>query len=306
MRKGIGDSGNVNEKEMASMKNSREKKGESGKPADQIDVVRSSCQKCKGVEHHESSCKATCEVEDEGDLSSMKKDGTVETEQKPTKRSRGSGTGRTITPGSGHAEGGRGMRRASRSGNKYLRPGSYTATTSGKGKASNPGRSTSLISPTSATLSSGMGRGSISGNGTTLSLGRGSGLSSKRDTATTGASSSSARSIVSSSQNSLTRRRGKGKGSTSGRGRGFVKDQKYKETESVEVNKDEETKPEDYAAATSVSTATPTPTHAYGVIEKNRDDEVRSSTLASIRSTTQSPTYPCALLLKNRFSVLQD
>jgi len=76
------------------------------------------------------------------------------------------------------------------------------------------------------------------------------------------------------------------------------------ETEFVEVNKDEETKSKDYAVATSVMTATTT--RAYGAIEKNKVNELRSSTLASIRSTTQSPTCPRALLLKNSYSVLED
>ncbi|KAK3438376.1 hypothetical protein EUGRSUZ_C02993 [Eucalyptus grandis] len=138
------------------MENRKEEKDESGEPADQSDVVQSSWQRGERVEHHESTCKATTEVEDEGDLSSVKRDRSVETDRIATKTARGSGTGRGSNPGRGPAERGKGRSIASSSRNsKGSRSGSDAASTSGKGKALNSGRSISSISRSSATLSSG-------------------------------------------------------------------------------------------------------------------------------------------------------
>ncbi|KAF8023238.1 hypothetical protein BT93_F0673 [Corymbia citriodora subsp. variegata] len=217
----IGQSDIVNGCRTRSMENRKKEKDESGEFGNQNDVVRSSCQRCKGVEHHESSCKVTIEVEDEGDLSSVKRNGTVETDRIPTKTGTGSGTGRTINPGRDQVErgGGRGIASISRN-NKGSRSASATASTSGKGKASNSGRSISSISPNSATLSSRMGRG----KGTALSLGRDTILSLGRDIANTGSSSSSGRGIVSSSQSSFTLSTGryKGKGASVNSGKGTI------------------------------------------------------------------------------------
>lgn len=73
------------------MENRKKEKDEGGELANQNDVVRSSCQRCAGLEHPESSCKATSKVEDEGDLSSVKTGRTVETDRMPTKTGKGSG-----------------------------------------------------------------------------------------------------------------------------------------------------------------------------------------------------------------------
>ncbi|XP_030452481.1 disease resistance protein L6-like [Syzygium oleosum] len=239
MRDGrIGHFGNVDGGKTTSMENRKKEKDESGELANHNDVVRSSCRRCNGVEHHESSCKATVEVEDEGDLSSVKRDITVETDQIPTKTSRGSGIGCASNQRRDPAERSRGRGTASSLRNSNgSRSGRDAASTLRKGKALNSGRSISSTSQSSATLSSGRGRGLISGKGTTLSserytilsIGRGRGPSSRRGTTNMGASSSSGRGIASSSRSSSTLSTGKGKCSTSGKdaivslGRGTTK-----------------------------------------------------------------------------------
>ncbi|XP_048133970.1 disease resistance protein L6-like [Rhodamnia argentea] len=95
----IGYPGCVDGGKAVSMENRKEEKDDSGEPADQNDFVRSSCQRCEGVEHQDSSCKATTEFEDEGALSSVKRDRTVETDRIPTNKGRGSRTGRSSNPG---------------------------------------------------------------------------------------------------------------------------------------------------------------------------------------------------------------
>ncbi|KAI6679981.1 hypothetical protein NL676_033862 [Syzygium grande] len=167
----IGHSDNVNGGKTISMENRKKEKDEGGEPANQNDVVQLSCQRCERAEHHESSCKATTEVEDEGDLSSVKRDRTVETDQIPTKTSRGSGC--SSNSGRDPAERRRGRGTASSLRNsKGSRSDRDAASTSRKGKASNSGRSISSTSQSSATLSSGRGRCLISGKGTTLSSGK--------------------------------------------------------------------------------------------------------------------------------------
>ncbi|KAF8023234.1 hypothetical protein BT93_F0671 [Corymbia citriodora subsp. variegata] len=177
----IGHSGNVNGGKMTNMEGRKKKKDESGEPADQNDVFRLSCQRCEGVEHHESTCKATTEVEDEGDPSFVKRDRTVETDRIPTKAGRGSGTRRASNLGRDPAER-RGIVKSSRN-SKGSTSGRVAASTSGKGKGS----------------------------------GRGRGSGSRRSATNVGASSSSGRSLLSSSQSSSTSSTGKGKGATSGK-----------------------------------------------------------------------------------------
>ncbi|XP_048133971.1 probable disease resistance protein RPP1 [Rhodamnia argentea] len=88
----IGYPGRVDEGKAVSMENRKEEKDDSGEPANQNEFVRSSCQRCEGVEHQDSSCKATTEFEDEGALSSLmveeKTESTVENTYKNGKRKR--------------------------------------------------------------------------------------------------------------------------------------------------------------------------------------------------------------------------
>lgn len=116
----------------------------------------------------------------------VNRDRTMETDRMPTKTGRGSGTNRCSNPGKSPAERGRGRDIASSSRNREgLRLGSHAASTLGKGKASNSGRSISSTSRSSGTLSSGWD--------TILSSVRGSGSSSIRDRTNMGTSSNSGR-----------------------------------------------------------------------------------------------------------------
>ncbi|KAL3746810.1 hypothetical protein ACJRO7_015709 [Eucalyptus globulus] len=61
--------GSVARRKTARMENRKKDNDESWEPANQNDVLRSSCQRCQGAEHDEKSCKATTEVEDQRHLS---------------------------------------------------------------------------------------------------------------------------------------------------------------------------------------------------------------------------------------------
>ncbi|KAI6668096.1 hypothetical protein NL676_032969 [Syzygium grande] len=105
MRDGrIGHRGDVDGGKTVSMEYRKKDKDEIGIPVNQNDVV---CQKGEGVEHYERSRKATIEVEDQRDLSHVKRDRTVETDRVPAKTGRGSGTRCASNPGKDPAERGR-------------------------------------------------------------------------------------------------------------------------------------------------------------------------------------------------------
>ncbi|XP_056167052.1 disease resistance protein RPV1-like isoform X2 [Syzygium oleosum] len=226
MRDGrIGRYDSVDGGKTASMENRKKDKDEIGEPANPSDVVGSSGQTCKGVEHYERYCKATTEVEDQRDFSSVKRDKTVETDQVLAKT--GKGTGCSSKPERDPTERCRGKDIAKSSRNdKGLRLGRDATSTLGKGTESNSGRDIPSSSQSSATSSSGRARGSTSGKGTTLSsgkgvtlsLGMGRGSSSRMDTTKMGTASSPGRGITSSSQSSATLSTERGRDSTSGRG----------------------------------------------------------------------------------------
>ncbi|XP_039166353.1 uncharacterized protein LOC120292215 [Eucalyptus grandis] len=165
--------GSVARRKTARMENRKKDNDESWEPANQNDVLRSSCQRCQGAEHDEKSCKAATEVEDQRHLSPVKRDRTVATNQLPKKTGRGSGAIYASSPGRDLAKRGRGRDIASSSrNNKSLSSGKDTTSIAGKYTASNSGRSISSISQSSVTSSLGWGRGSTSGRGTALSSGR--------------------------------------------------------------------------------------------------------------------------------------
>lgn len=202
--------GSVNGGKTASVENRKEYKDEIGEPANRNDVVRSSCQ---GIEHDEISSKATTEVEDQRDFSSVKRDRTVKNDRVIAKTSGGSGTRCASSPGRDLAERGkaRGMTSTSRK-SKASRPGGDTASSLRKGVASNSGRGIPSSSQSSVTWSSGRGGGSSSKKGATSSSGRVMALSlqrvrgscSRRGTTEKGASPSSGRGIAPSSRNCAT------------------------------------------------------------------------------------------------------
>ncbi|KAI6668095.1 hypothetical protein NL676_032968 [Syzygium grande] len=128
-------------------------KDEIVEPANPIDVVRSSCQTCEGVEHYEGTCKATTVVEDQRDFSSVKRGRTVETARVLAKAGKGSGTICASNPRRDPAKRGRARCIAS----------------------------ISINSKASTTLSS--------GRGTAVSIGTGRGSSSRRGTPNTSRSS---------------------------------------------------------------------------------------------------------------------
>ncbi|XP_056166900.1 TMV resistance protein N-like isoform X2 [Syzygium oleosum] len=108
MRDGrIGHCGDVDGGKTVSMEYRKKDKDEIGIPVNQNDVVSSCCQKGEGVEHYERSRKATIEVEDQRDLSHVKRDRTVETDRVPAKTGRGSGTRCASNRGKDPAERGR-------------------------------------------------------------------------------------------------------------------------------------------------------------------------------------------------------
>ncbi|XP_056166928.1 uncharacterized protein LOC115674504 [Syzygium oleosum] len=223
----IGRYDSVDGGKTVSMENRKKDKDEIGEPANPSDVVGSSGQTCKGVEHYERSCKATTEVEDQRDFSSVKRDKTVETDQVLAKTGRGSATGCASKPGRDPTERGRGkdIAKSSRNG-KGLRLGRDVTSTLGKGTTSNSGRDIASGSRSSATSSSRRARGSTSGKGTTLSSGRGmtlslgtgGGSSSRMDTTKMGIASSLGRGTTSSSRSSRTLSTERGRDSTSGKG----------------------------------------------------------------------------------------
>ncbi|KAL3746925.1 hypothetical protein ACJRO7_015804 [Eucalyptus globulus] len=228
MRDGrIGRCDSVDAGKTASIKNREKDKDEIGEPANPSDVVGSSGQTCEGVEYYEKSCKATTEVEDQRDFSSVKRDKTMEIDQVTTKTGRRSGAGCASSPGRDPIERGRGRGRASSSRNgEGLSLGRDAASTLGRGTASNSGRDIASSSQSSATSSLRRNRGSTSGKGTTLSSGRGTtlslgmgrGSSSRTDTTKMGITSSPRRGITSSSQGSVSLSTRRGRGSTSGEG----------------------------------------------------------------------------------------
>lgn len=67
----IGQDGNADGGKTGCMERRNKDKDETGERANQNDVVPSSCQRCKGVEHYGRSCIATTKVEDQTELSSV-------------------------------------------------------------------------------------------------------------------------------------------------------------------------------------------------------------------------------------------
>lgn len=160
MRDGrIGHYDSVDLGKTASMEKRKKDKDENGEPASPSDVVESSSQTCKGVEHHETSCKATTEVGDQRDLSSVKRDRTVKSARVLAKTVKGSGTICASNPGSDPQKRGRARGIASSPRNdKASRLVRNATSTSEKGTAPNYERGTVSSSQRSATLSTGRGQ----------------------------------------------------------------------------------------------------------------------------------------------------